>query len=168
MGLLSGVRRLPDGGLRVRLTGRERELLRSLPAQLRPALSGEHGDVEISRRLYPPAYDDADADAEFRRLIGDDLRDERLRALDTFAASLDGGVSGRLGWSVELDAASADAWLSAVNDARLVLGCLLGISDEGRWETGPDEDSAASVVLYYLGWLQEELVAALLTGLPDG
>lgn len=167
MGLTSGIRRVRGGGIRVRLSERERDLLRSLPEQMRPALSGSTDVAGVSERLFPPAYDDPEADREFRRLVGDDLRDERMSSLDTFARTLEGGSSSALGWTATLEPAEADAWLSAVNDTRLVLGCLLGITDEHNWEAGPDASDSGGAVLYYLGWLQEQLVEALAGGLPD-
>ena len=103
-----------------------------------------------------------------RELIGSDLVTQRLAAMDVFAESLAGGSSKLGRWVTELDAAAAEAWLSAVNDARLILGELLGITDESDWEGGPTDDNPTSVVMYYLGWLEEELVAALRAGRCGG
>ena len=157
-----------DGGLVVRLPVRERDLLRSLPDQLRPVLAGEQTAPAVTDRLYPRGYDDDALEREYRDLIGSDLVTERVAALDAFAETLAGGTVSRGRWSTTLDADAAGAWLSAVNDARLVLGQLLGITTESEWEGGPDPDEPSSVVMYYLGWLQEELVAALMGALPEG
>ena len=57
----------------------------------------------------------------------------------------------------------ADAWLRAVNDARLVLGTRLDISEDFDWD-GFDETTprAPELALYaYLSWLQEQLVEAM-------
>jgi hypothetical protein len=167
VGSLHGVRRLRGGRVRVRLSGRERQLLRSLPAQLRPILSGEQSSPELRERLFPPAYDDPEAEREYRALIGDTLAEERLAALETFARTLESGEGGTLLWTVELSPEDTAAWLSAINDARLTLGALLGISDERQWEAGPDRRNPTSLALYYLGWLEEELVEALMSELPD-
>lgn len=167
MALGHGVTRLPDGGVRVRLTPRERALLQSLPAQLRPMLSGETDPAGVRERLFPRAYDDAEHDEEYRDLVADSLVEERLERLEAFARTLDGGHGGRLTWTVELSADDAHAWLSALNDARLTLGVLLGITEESQWEQSLEEDNPSSVALYYLGWLQEQLVAALMTGLQE-
>lgn len=165
--LTHGVRRLPGGGVRVRLAVRERELLRSLPAQLRPVLSGEQQVGDSGQRLFPAAYDDPTDETEYRELVGDSLTQERLAALDRLSRSVATGSTRRLLWTVDLDADSAAAWLSAVNDARLILGCTLGITQESAWDSGPDPDDPTSVVIFWLGWLQEELVAALMGTLPD-
>jgi hypothetical protein len=164
---MRGIVATADGGVRVRLSQRERELLQSLPDQLRPLLTPDPTAPTVSARLYPPGYDDEQLEAEYRELIGSDLVTQRLAAMDTFAQTLEGGSLTRGRWTADLDAEAAGAWLSAVNDARLVLGELLGITDESDWEGGPTDDNPASVVMYYLGWLQEELVAALMGTLPD-
>jgi hypothetical protein len=166
MAVTRGVRRLPGGGVRVRLAARERELLRSIPEQLRPILAGE-ADSPAHERLFPPAYRDERLESEYRDLVGESLVAERLDRLDAFARTLDGGESGRLGWTVDLTAEDAHAWLSAINDARLTLGVLLGITDESQWEHALDHDDPSTVALAYLGWLQEELLQALTAGLPE-
>lgn len=155
----------PDGGVTVNLSVRERDLLRSLPDQLRPLLSGEEQAPLVTSVLYSRGYDDDEDEEAYRELIGDDIVAQRTAALDTFKATLDGGRIRGTRWRAELDAEQAGAWLSAVNDGRLTLGALLGITEESAWDGGPSDDEPASVVLYYLGWVQEELVAALMGSL---
>ena len=162
-----GVAPTRNGGVTVNLSVRERDLLRTLPDQLRPLVAGDETAPSVAPRLYSRGYDDDGLNAEYQELVHDDVVRQRTAALDTFAATLDQGGVTRGRWRVELDAEQAAAWLSAVNDGRLVLGALLDITDESAWEDGPDEDNPASVVMYYLGWLQEELVGALMAALPD-
>jgi Domain of unknown function (DUF2017) len=159
-------RPLPDGGLRVRLGWRERELLVDVARRLRPVLTGDEDPTRIRERLFPRAYDDPEDEAEYRALVGDSLVGERVAALDTFLASLEGGQSRLLAWSAALDDGQAAAWLSATNDLRLILAATLGVTDESVWETGPDVGDRSSVLLYYLGWLQERLLAAMAGRLP--
>lgn len=165
-----GVRRLASGGLRVTLSARERDALRSLPAQLRPIVSGE-ADEEPARalraRLYPPASTDAELEAEYRELAGEELVAARVDALETFARTLGQGETRGATWSVELQPEDAQAWLGVVNDARLILAGVVGITSEEQWERGFDADDPASALLWYLGWLEEELVGALLGSLPE-
>jgi hypothetical protein len=168
VGRVHGARRLPKGGVRVRLASREREVLRSLPDQLRPLLAGEVDVEGLRDRLYPSAYpEDPLAELEYRDLAEGEVVSWRVGAMDTFAETLERGEEGRLGWSVELSPEEAEAWLSALNDARLTLGVLLGIVEEADWEGGADEDNPSSVVLAYLSWLQEDLIGALMGGLQD-
>lgn len=164
----SGVTRRPDGGAVVRLSPGEHRLLSSLPDQLRPIVAGEQDIAGAHDRLYPPGYADAALDAEYRDLVGEALVVERLERLEAFAATLQAGRRRGLWWTIELDAEQIEGWVSAVNDARLVLGCFIGIADESQWERGPDTGDVNSVALYYLGWLQEELIEALMHGLPGG
>lgn len=158
----SGVRRREGGGVTVRLTSRERDVLATLPDQLAPVLRGEGGPPDLYDRIFPRAYDDPELDEEFRGLMHDSLLSERLDALETFLRTLDRGQSKRLTYRVDLDDEEASAWLSVVNDARLVLASLLGIRDESHWDRAPDESSPAGVVLWYLGWLEEQFVTALM------
>lgn len=167
MGLLHGVGRLPDGGVQIRLSSRERELLRSLPDQVRPLLTGDAEAPEIQARLFPRAYDDPEAEAEYQRLAAETISAERIAAIEAFAETLEGGETGWLTWQVQLSAEQADAWLSALNDTRLTLAMLVGIRSEEDWEQGPDESDPSSVALWYLGWLQEQLLGVLTGGLED-
>lgn len=167
MGLIHGVARLPDGGVRVRLTTRERTLLRSLPEQLRPLVSGEGGPAAVRERLFPRGYADAEEESEYRDLVGESLAEERVARLEAFAGTLDAGREGRMGWTVELSTDEAHAWLSALNDARLTLGVLLGITEESQWEHRGTDDDPSTVALHYLGWLQEQLLAALMPTLDS-
>ena len=170
MARLHGVRRLASGGVRVRLSAREREVLRSLPARLRPLLAGEEDfDTPGGRataRLYPGAYGDPMAEMEYRELLGETISRERLGAVEAFSRTLDGGDAGRLYWTTELDDEQAHAWLSALNDARLVFSMLAGITDESQWERRPERGEDLLTLLHYLGWLQEDLLHALMGGLP--
>jgi uncharacterized protein DUF2017 len=171
MALLGPIRRLPGGGVRVRLTVRERDLLASLPAQLRPLLAGDH-DLDtpagpVRRRLFPAAYDDPLDELEYQELVSVQLSSDRLAAVEDFARTLEGGSVRRSWWSRELDAEQAAAWLSALNDARLTLAMVVGVTHEDDWQRGPDRSDPTSVALYYLGWLQDQLLGALMRSLPD-
>lgn len=170
MAFVHGVRRLPGGRVRVKLSSRERQILRSLPDQLRALLVADPevpGAQEVAARLFPSAYEDPLDELEYRELVGRSLGEERLAAVDAFAETLEGGTAKRLVWSTELDADQAAAWLSATNDARLALGVLLGITVEEEWEAGAVAGDPSRLLLHYLGWLQEELLAALLAELDD-
>jgi Domain of unknown function (DUF2017) len=146
------VHRIRGGRFRLRLTDEEREVLRALPGQLREIL---HTDDPSLRRLHPPAYqDDPERDAEYRRLVRDDLLRQRLQSLEMMEATIDAGT---------LDEEQMTAWLGAINDVRLVLGTRLDVTEEMYEEGIPPEDPrAATFALYqYLGWLEEQVVAAL-------
>ena len=151
------VERARDGSFRLRLSREERDLLRSLPAQLRELLGTEDPSL---RRLSPPAYpEDPGQEAEYRELVGEDLEAQRRRALDVMEATIE---------AERLDEEQLSAWLSALNDLRLVLGTRLDVSEEMYEEEGLSERgrrSPAFGVYMYLGWLEEQVVAALAASL---
>ena len=156
---MARIERARDGTVRLKLPRAERALLRTVHAELRELLDDAPDDPDL-RRLFPPAYaDDAESDAEYRRLVGDQLGEGRRRALDTVAATLDRD---------RLTADEADAWLRALNDARLVLGTRLDVTEEmdfSKFERG--DPRAPHVATYlYLSWLVEQLVEALSVGPP--
>jgi Domain of unknown function (DUF2017) len=149
------VRRTRKGMYRLDVPETERELLRRLLPQLRAVLTDEAPPDERARRLFPPAYtDDEAADAEYQRLMREDLVASHLGALDLVEASLDAN---------ELTEGQLVAWMSAVNSVRLVLGTLLDVNEEldiGRLpDATPDIESYA---LYaYLSNLLGDMVDAL-------
>jgi Domain of unknown function (DUF2017) len=147
------VERTGEGEYRITLSAGERELLRSLPAELRVRLEVEPEDPAL-RRLFPPAYEDAEEEVEYRRLMRDELLDGRRQALTVLEETTD---------RERLDEEELHAWLGALNDLRLVLGTRLGVSEElYEGEPDPRDPRAPELALYlYLTWLQEELVAAL-------
>jgi hypothetical protein len=147
------IERTRDGGVRLRLPRDERALLRSLPAQLRALLDEAPEDPSLER-LFPPAYDDAEDEDEYRRLMGDELLDGRRRALRVVEETLD---------QDRLSGEQAQAWLTALNDLRLVLGTRLDVRDETLLaDLRPDNPRAPELAVYaYLSWLQEQLVEAL-------
>jgi hypothetical protein len=147
------IERNGDGSYALRLPEEERALLRFLPAELRSLLEAEPDNPGL-RRLFPPAYDDEQDEAAFRELMGNELLDGRRRALDVLAETAS---------AERLTGEQAQAWLTALNDLRLVLGTRLDVSDESLLEDlAEDDPRAPDLALYaYLSWLQEQLVEAL-------
>jgi Domain of unknown function (DUF2017) len=147
------IERTRDGTFRLRLPSEERDLLRTLPAQLRSLLDEAPEDPSLER-LFPPAYDDAESEAEYRQLMRDELLDGRRRALEVVEETVEHD---------RLSPEQAQAWLTALNDLRLVLGTRLGVRDDELFERlDPNDPRAPALGLYaYLSWLQEQLVEAL-------
>ena len=112
-------------------------------------------------RLLPDAYGDDEAAAtEFRRYTERDLRAGKRANASTVLASLaplaDGG--GRL----VLDRDEADAWLSCLNDLRLVLGTRLEVTEDTELDPRRDDPRAQALQVYgWLGWLQESLLGCI-------
>lgn len=150
------IKRMRDGSYAVALESWERDLLRTLPGQLRDLLSTDDPALE---RLYPPAYvDDDERNDEYQRLMRGDLERRRTSSLDVMEATID---------ATSLEEEQLVAWMGAVNDLRLVLGTRLDVSEDPL-EDQVDEDDprAPALALYgYLGHLQETVVAALSSAL---
>jgi hypothetical protein len=148
------VSRRRDGTYRIQLPEAERALLRALPGQLRALLLSEPADPSL-RRLFPPAYPvDPENETEYRELVGDDLLDGHVAALQVLESTAD---------AEGLDEEQLVAWMRALNQLRLVIGTRLDVDDESSGELPDPKDPDAEVrnVFIYLGWLQEQVVAAL-------
>ena len=151
------IRRERDGSFTVRLSEHEQLLLKSLLAQLRTLLKVEGGG-EITedsgvRRLFPTAYPGRDdLEAEYQGMVHDDLLGQRLAAI----ASVEDSIV-----LPSVDEEQLGTWMRTFNDLRLVLGTRLDVSEEMD-EIDPDDPDAPLFAAYgYLGWLLENIVAAL-------
>jgi len=150
------VKRVRGGRFALRITGAERDVLRSLPAQLRQLMTGQDAGANPDlRRLFPTAYpDDPEKAAEYDSMVRDDLVAERLAAIDVMERTID---------SDRLSEEELLAWLSSINDLRLVLGTRLDVAEDlSELHITPDDPRAESLALYaYLSILEEDAVAAL-------
>ncbi|HUQ40420.1 MAG TPA: DUF2017 family protein [Acidimicrobiales bacterium] len=149
------VRRLRSGRYKLALTDDERDVLRALPGQLIELLAD--GTDPSLRRLFPPAYHEAEhagQEAEYQRLMHDDLTRRHAEALEVITATVDAG---------EVDTEQLHGWLRGLNELRLVIGTRLDVSEETfDRELDPADHDAPALALYaYLGWLQEHVVEAL-------
>jgi hypothetical protein len=146
------IQRTGSGEIRLRFPEHERALLREIAASIRSRLAAEDHDPAL-RRLFPPAYADSEREREYRELTRAQLVTGRERALEVLEST------------VELDSLSpeqADAWLRALNDARLVLGTALDVQEDLDWEAiDQGHPRAPEYAMYgYLSWIQEQLVEA--------
>jgi Domain of unknown function (DUF2017) len=118
-------------------------------------------DDPVLARLLPDAYrDDPDAAGEFRRYTEQGLRSGKVAAAQTVLATLPAE-----GGQVRLEPEDAQAWLRALNDVRLAIGTVLGITedyeDELQQASWADPRSAYLEVYHWLGYVQDSLVRAL-------
>ena len=160
---MSGTRFGTRGSLvSVYLADWERRLLAEMVGELRsnlldhtPARDGGDGLDPSLRRLFPPAYlSDPDRDAEYQRLMRDELLAERLDHLDLLDSTL----------ALEhLDDSQVTAWLQGLNELRLVLGTQIDISEEDDPADVDPHDPAQRPRLryHYLGGLLAELIDAV-------
>lgn len=178
------VARTKTGEYKIDLADDHRNLLTNLLEQLRDSLTTST-DTAALRRLFPTAYhNDPQKDAEFQRLMRDELLESRLSAIDVAIRVIS--------QDSHLSSEEIDAFSRSINSLRLVLGTTLDIAesdyasqdktkrqtgDETKHETNAensDETNAdinadtqvAKRELYeYLGWLLEWTVSAQSSGL---
>lgn len=153
------IKRTRRGDFLVRLPSAERELLRTVPRELRVLLTeGDPTADPALRRLFPPAsLEDEQLRAEFERLTRDELLAGRLAAAETMERTADAG---------RLSEEELLAWLSAINDLRLVLGTRLDVTEETTPEDFAalpegDERVRMYAVYAYLTFLEDQMVEAL-------
>jgi len=150
------IQRDRTGGYKLRLPSEERELLRSLPDQLRDVMRTDDPGL---RRLFPPAYEeDADANDEYRRLMRNELLEDKLAALRVVEETADAD---------HLTSEELEAWLGAIESLRLYLGTVLDVSEDPTANAlrANDPDAPMLALYGYLSWLQEQAVEALSAGL---
>lgn len=164
---MARVERKKDGTLVVTLPLSEAILLQSLPARLRAVLEDPESAQRAVARLFPPAYADSGKEAEYRRLLGDDLQRRKLESVDVFERTLAGSKLSRGKVRLSIRAEEFDTWLSCVNDLRIAIGAELDIREE-NWSKEFDPNSPAAeemALLHYLSWLEEILLEAQDPGL---
>jgi hypothetical protein len=124
------------------------------------------GDPVVGR-LFPDIYPDRPEDsAEFRHYTEGDLKTGKIDQAGAILAALPDDGPGE----VRLDGEEAEAWLRAINDARLAMGVRLQIRSDTDLGDELDDavlhDPSSSRVFQlsvyaYLGYLQESLLNAL-------
>lgn len=133
-------------GVEVDLGRDERALLQMLTTELRHLIANDADDPGL-RRLFPTAYlDDPQRDAEYQILARHELIDARLSAIDTMQATIGAAV---------LSDDELGAWMTTVNQLRLVLGTRLDISEDDPDELDepddPDDPEFQQRLIYH--WL---------------
>jgi hypothetical protein len=126
----------------------------------------DHGDPVVSR-LFPDIYPDRPDDSrEFRQYTESDLKTGKIDQAGAILAALPDEGEGE----VRLDGEAAEAWLRAINDARLAMGTRLDITAETDLSeelddallTDPGSSRVFQLSVYaYLGYLQESLLNSL-------
>ena len=149
------VRRSGDGYV-IALGSDESELVRRLIRELRemPTDGSDTPEVaSLTARLFPEAHpDDPEAEAEYQRLMRDELVQSKLA---TFEIVDDALTSGRTLSDGELVAV-----MQSVNSIRLVLGVMLDVTDDAdEPEVATGFENSPEYALYgYLSFLLDSLV----------
>lgn len=146
-------------GFVVNLEREERDLVTRLVGELRELLLTNDPMAEpLLRRLFPPAYHrqgDAEADAEYQRLMREELVASRLTAIDE--------ASRLLHSDAPLDDAAMQGLLQSLNAVRLVLGTMLDVGEKhDPGDVSEDDPMIGEHHLYqFLSFLLESAVQAL-------
>ncbi len=167
--------RRSGGEIVLKLYPTEVELLRDLTGQLESVLDGgvpERGGDPVRDRLFPRAYLDPTEDAaegEWQQAVHDDLVRQKSAAVEALVDSLDRGTVNRRGTlEITLAPPAVEEWVGALNDLRLALGVVLGVTEDEP-ELQPGDPRGPGLELWgWLSWLQSSLVAELLSGLDPG
>lgn len=135
----------------------ERQLVARLLTELSQLLMGESDDPRLIR-IFPPAYhlaDDAEANAEYQRLMREDLVASRLSGISTVNAALE--APGPVGEEAMV------AFVQAINGLRLVLGTMLDVGEVHDPDDIDDDDPLISEhhLYNFLSWLLDWAVRAL-------
>ena len=144
----------PDG-LTVTLEPEETTLLKRLLDELEQVLSAPTpGPLED--RLFPAAYDTSEEQDAYEELVGDQLRNDKLKFVRAARSAL-----GRD--SVVLDSEAIEPCLVVLTDLRLAIGTRLDVTEEMMAaELDPEDPNAPALsVLHWLGWMQESLLSHL-------
>ena len=124
-------------------------------------------DDEVLLRLLPNAYADGVDASEFRRYTESVLRTKKQAHAMCIRTMLMSSEDG----SIELNHELANAWLGGINDIRLALGVRLNVEKNSHEELellAPDDPMRGVYGVYsWLGWLQGNLLQALMDGLES-
>ena len=139
----------------ITLTVDERSTLLNFVDQLSQILEMGPDDARL-RRLFPTAYhENPEHDAEYQGYMRDELTQSRSASIDVVKEVLE---------STDLiTAAQLHAFMTVLNNLRLVLGTLLDVGEDD-FEDDIDKNNPAfgQWQLYgYLGWLLEWTISAL-------
>jgi hypothetical protein len=147
-----------DGGWQLTLDVEERALIIRLMGELRALIEGPD-DNALLGRLFPNAYlDDEEKEAEYQRLMRDELVASRVAAIEAVVELLDPESSKP---DAVWDEAQTIAFMQSTNAIRLVLGSLLGIDDDESADEAEDASSPEHQLYDFLSWLLEWTVRAL-------
>jgi hypothetical protein len=159
MSLFRGPIRRKGGGFVIDLGEDEAAIIRRLTGELRALLTDPDPSEEaraLIARLFPVAYpEDEEMEAEYQRLMREELVESKMAALD----AVDAAVTDR----AVIDESGLVAVMQSINSIRLVLGAMLEVGDDPDGaEVAPGFEESPEYALYgYLSWLLERCVTAL-------
>lgn len=142
----------------------EQAVVANLLGQLRTLLTAD-GDSDaptspLLKRLFPPAYndeEDAEKEAEYQRLMREELVASRLFQIEAVAGYIASG-EGQV-----LDEGDVIALMQSVNAVRVVLGTMLDVGEDDGFDDPDDDDEFEQEQRLYtfLSWLLEWIIRSL-------
>ena len=166
-------RRNRQAGLDVVLEPGEAAVLTRLCEELTTLLNadvaaegGEGKADPVLERLFPRAYLDPteeEAEADWQRLVHDDLLGGRRKALASVEGTLATATVKKGRFELTLTDDEAQDWLAVLNDARLALGTRLDVTEDLDLSglDADDPETAPYAVYWWLGMLEERLIDTL-------
>jgi hypothetical protein len=141
-------------GYVLRIAPQERALVIRLLGELSELLNSP-AEQPATARLFPVVHpDDAEREAEYQRLMRDELVTSRLAGIESVIKVLEGSAK-----KVTLSEEQLTSFMQAVNGVRLVLGTILDVSEDD--DVVEIEDHVPEYQLYaYLSWLLDSAVIA--------
>ena len=114
--------------------------------------------AEATARLFPVVHpDDADQEAEYQRLMRDELIESRTAGIDTAVE-----VLSRQGRKVALSEPELLAFVRAINSVRLVLGTILDVTEDDDLDAPPELVESPEYQLYgYLSYVLDACVRVM-------
>lgn len=150
--LYSRIRARRDGTFALRWRPVDRELVASAATELRTLILNEDSSVA---RLFPTAYQsDPERNAGWDALVRRELVEKRIEALEMVATLL------------ERRSCTADelgTLMRSVNDARLVLGTQLDVSEDGPGALTTEAQLHSYAIYEHLGYLLSQIIRAMRT-----
>ena len=149
-------------GFLIELGEDEAMLVTRLLDELRQLLTNPSPDSSerlLVVRLFPVAHpDDEDEEAEYQRLMRDELVESKLEAI----ASVERVLAAERRSDRVVDELGLVAFMQSLNAIRLVLGTMLGVTDDPTEDEVDEQlERSPEYHLYaYLSWLLEHCVRA--------
>jgi hypothetical protein len=156
------------GGFVLKLGREERALVARLLDEL-AALLADPLDPALTARLFPVVHPHrADQEAEYQRLMREELVASRLAGIETVKQVLGGSGSsgtGKPGSSKQVTFTEDQlvTFMQALNSVRLVLGTMLDVTEDD--DERPGHELVPEYQLYaFLSWVLDSAVHALTRG----
>jgi len=130
-------KRKKNGTVELSFATEEAAILLELSRQLRDTLIRQNEADPATARLLPRVSTNPKVAAEYKALVGDELRRSKLERVDEFEATIRNAEVGRSKVLFKLSPEEYEIWIGFLNDMRLMIGSQLDISED--WD--PDFDT---------------------------